>query len=211
MADAHVEVVHHHAEVVGRHAVGAQQDEVVQLAVGDLDAALDEVVPRHRAVVGIAKAQDRFHIRRRRLPLRILRPPAAVVTRFLATRALRLAHGVELLFAGVAPVGVAALDELLRHLGVARKTLHLVERALVPIEAEPAHAVHDGVDGSLRRTLDVRILDAQDESAAVLARIGPRIQRRASAADVKVAGRAGGEAGADGSVHGGAEAEKASF
>ena len=202
MADAHVEVVHHHAKVVGRHAVGAQQDEVVQLGIGDLDAALDQVVPGDDAVVGIAEAQDGLDVGRRRFPLRVLRPPAAVVARLETLRTLRLAHGVEFLLAGIAPIGVAALDELLRHLGVALQALHLVERAFVPVETEPAHAVEDGVDGGLRRALDVGVLDAQDESAAVLARVGPGIQRRAGAADVEIAGRTGGEAGADGSVHG---------
>ena len=43
--DPHVEVVDDDAEVVGRRAVGARDDEVVELGVGDLDAALDAVVP----------------------------------------------------------------------------------------------------------------------------------------------------------------------
>jgi hypothetical protein len=200
--DGHVEVVHHHAEIVGRHAVGAQQHEIVQFAVGDLDAALDQVVPGHDAVVRVAKAQDRPDVGRRRPARGILRPPAAVVARLEAGRALRLAHGVQFFLARIAPVGMAALDELIRHFGVALQTLHLVERAGIPAQPEPAHAVEDGVDGSLGRALDVGVLDAQDEAAAMLARIGPGIQRRAGAADMEVAGGAGGEAGADGSVHG---------
>ena len=35
--DAHVEVVDDDAEVVGRRAVGARDDQVVELVVGDLD------------------------------------------------------------------------------------------------------------------------------------------------------------------------------
>jgi hypothetical protein len=51
VGDAHVPVVDHDAEVVGRRAVGAGDDQVVQLGVGDLDAALDQVVPGDDAVL----------------------------------------------------------------------------------------------------------------------------------------------------------------
>jgi hypothetical protein len=45
VGDAHVPVVDDDAEVVGRRAVGARDDEVVELGIADLDAALDLVVP----------------------------------------------------------------------------------------------------------------------------------------------------------------------
>ena len=40
----HVVVVHHDGVQVGRRAVAAQDDHVVQLGVGDADLALDQVV-----------------------------------------------------------------------------------------------------------------------------------------------------------------------
>ena len=48
-----------------------------------------------------------------------------------------------------------------------------------------------------RGALQVGVLDAQDERAAVLARVGPGKQRGAGAADMQVAGGAGSETGAD--------------
>src|SRR3546814_12920218 len=45
VGDLHVEVVDDHGEVVGRIAVGTEDRQVVELAVGDLDPALDLVVP----------------------------------------------------------------------------------------------------------------------------------------------------------------------
>ena len=53
---AHVDVVDHHAEVIGRHAVGAQQDEVLDLGVGELDAAEDGVLECGAAAFGYGEA-----------------------------------------------------------------------------------------------------------------------------------------------------------
>jgi hypothetical protein len=53
--DAHVPVIDDDAEIVGRRAVGARDDQVVEFAVGDLDAPLDEVIPGDHAVVGLLK------------------------------------------------------------------------------------------------------------------------------------------------------------
>src|SRR5690625_1772338 len=41
----HVPVIHHHAEVVGRCAIRAGDDQIIQLLIGDGDGALDEVIP----------------------------------------------------------------------------------------------------------------------------------------------------------------------
>ncbi len=57
--DAHVDVVDDDAEVVGRRAVAARDDEVVELGVGDLDAALDLVVPGDGARERILEADHR--------------------------------------------------------------------------------------------------------------------------------------------------------
>ena len=70
-------------------------------------------------------------------------------------------------------------------------------RPLVPVEAEPAQAVHDSRDHLPRRTFGVGVLDAQHERAAVPAGIQPVEQRRAGAADVQVAGGRRGKADAD--------------
>ena len=90
----------------------------------------------------------------------------------------------------VAAIGVAALEQLVRDLGVARPELRLVIFVAVPIEAEPAHPVEDRVDRLLGRAGLVGVLDAQQEFAAVVAGEQPVEQRRARAADVQEAGRA---------------------
>ena len=95
-------------------------------------------------------------------------------------------------------VGLALAEPLLDHFAVTRIALGLVEGPFVRVEAEPFHAVQDRLDRFGRGALAVGVLDAQDERAAVAARVQPAEKRRAHAADVQEAGRAGGESGADG-------------
>jgi hypothetical protein len=64
-------------------------------------------------------------------------------------------------------------------------------------QAQPLHAVENGLHGFRRRAGDIGVLDAQDEGAAMATGVGPGEQRGAGAADVQVTGGAGGETGAD--------------
>jgi hypothetical protein len=107
--DAHVEVIDDDAEVVGRRAIGAGDDQVVEFGVGDFDPPLDQVVPGDDAVARIAEANRRRDAgRRRRQDLARLRPPAAVIARFEALRTLLLAQAIEFFGRHVAVVGVPA-------------------------------------------------------------------------------------------------------
>ena len=95
--DLHVQIVDDNAEVVGGRAVAAGDDQVVELVVGDLDAALHLVVPGDNSRKRILESHDRSDPRRRMLSrFQILRPPAAVVARLFAARALLGAQRVEL-------------------------------------------------------------------------------------------------------------------
>src|SRR5580704_7835760 len=58
-------------------------------------------------------------------------------------------------------------------------------RALVPVKPEPREAVVDDVEKRLAVAFLVRVLDAQDEHAAGMARIKPVKQRGARTADVE--------------------------
>ena len=65
------------------------------------------------------------------------------------------------------------------------------ERAFVPVQAEPAQAVEDDVDGFLGVARGVGVLDAQDERAAGVAGVEPVEQGGARAADVQKTGGTG--------------------
>src|SRR5258706_2661134 len=192
--DVHVEVVHHDAEVVGRHAVGAQQHEVVELLVRKADRPFHQVVPADLALLRRLEADYR-----RPVAIAETHADRPIVAGLFASSELLLSQLVERILGHVVAIGVARSDELLGDFLVAREALHLEEGPLVPVEAEPLHALEDRVDRLLGRALEVGVLDAQDEFSAVPARIGPAEQRRARAADVQEAGRAGREAGA--SIH----------
>src|SRR5690606_37163872 len=197
VGDAHVHVVHHHREVVGGMAVGAEDHQVVELAVGDLDPALDLVVPGHRALQRVAETDDAVRVVAVR-QAGVAR--GAVVARLLARGHRPLAHRLELFLRLVGVVRVAGGDQLLGDLAVTVQALGLVDRTLVVVEPEPVHRLQDGVDRGLGAALAVRVLDPEDELAATAARLQPAVQRGAGTADVQVTGGAGGEAGAAGGV-----------
>jgi len=113
------------------------------------------------------------------------------------SRELRLAHRIELLLRAVVPVRVPLREEPVGDLAIAGEALHLEEGALGIVEPEPLHGIEDRLNRLLRRAFEVRVLDAQHESAPVALRIRPVEERGAGAAEVEVAGGARREARAD--------------
>ena len=98
---AHIVVVDHHAKVIGWTAVGAQDDQVVQLAVGNLDLALNGINDHALALNRAFEADNGIHACR--CLSRVAIAPGAVVA------CARGAHGVQLLTATVTAIGVASL------------------------------------------------------------------------------------------------------
>ena len=133
------------------------------------------------------------------------RAAGAVVAPGAAGLLRRVALRFQLFRRAVAVVRAALRDEARRHraiaiepLGLKVRTVRAADlRALVPVETEPAQAVENALDHVRRRALDVGVLDAQDEDAAVPAREEPVEERGAGAADVQVAGGRRSEADAD--------------
>ena len=206
VGDAHVDVVHHHREVVGRMAVRAEDHQVVQLAVGDLDQALDLVVPHHRAVQRVLQPDHPVGVVAARfvqLRLAAALAPGAVVARLLALLHRRRAHGIQFFPGLVGAVGLAGCEQVVGHFAIPLQPVGLVERALVIIQAQPVHRLQDRVDRGLGAALAVGVLDPQHELPAVAACGQPAVQRGAGAADMQVAGGAGGKTGADGHGDGG--------
>lgn len=70
----------------------------------------------------------------------------------------------------------------------------------IPVEAQPAQTVQDGVDRRLGGAGTIGILDAQEELPAMVSCEKPVEQRRAGAADMQETRRRRREAGADGVV-----------
>ena len=192
MGDAHVVVVHHHRQHVGRRAICAQQDVVVDLFVSDRHAALNLILDRRFAVLGHLQADGKG--RALLVGSRLAVAPAAVIAHRLLVGALLCAHRLELFGRGVAFVGVPMGEKNVRDFGVPLGPLRLEHRLLVKGEAEPVEPFDDLVDRVLRGALRVGILDPQQRLAAVVAGVEPVEQRGARAAEMQVAGRRWGEA-----------------
>jgi hypothetical protein len=144
---AHVVVVDHHGEHVGRVTVGAQQHEVVEILVLPCDAALDLIVDHGFAGLRRLEADHRLDAGRRLG--RIAVAPAAVVAHGAAFGLGGLAHLRQFLGRGVAAVGLAGGEQLLGDLAMSGCILELIDRVAVPIDAEPFQAVENRADRRL--------------------------------------------------------------
>ena len=201
VGDIHFVIVDDDREIVGRGAVRAQDDQVVELLVLDRYLAHHMVADRRRAFARRLEADRRKHAGRGLG--RVAVAPGAVI----ADRALLglgpLAHRLQFCRRAVAAIGAASGEQTLRDLGVMRGAGELVDDVAVPLDTEPGEAVDDGL-GCLRgRALAVGILDAQAERAAVplkpmVAREQPVEEGCARAADVQEPGRRGGKTNGDG-------------
>ena len=199
MGDAHVHVVDHHAEVVGRRAVGTGDHQIIQLGVADGDIALDQIVD-HRVAVQRRGETDHRIDPGRRLRQRLARhgPPGAVVLRFFAFGARRLAHRLHVLGARIAAIGLAFVDQAVDDFSIAIEALGLIIDVAVVLEIQPRHGIENGLHGFVGGAFAIRILDAQHEVAAARLGVQPGIKRGACAPDVQVAGGRWGETGDNG-------------
>ncbi len=157
VGDAHVEIVDHDRQHVRRRSVGAEQDEVVDLLVGDRDPPLDQVVD-HR--VALLRSLDADHIGLVFRPVRAVAPVTIDAER-LALRLGRLARRRQLLLGHVAAIGGAHVQQLMGDLGMALLELRLEIGFAVAADAEPLQPIEDCVDRFLGRANLVRILDPQ--------------------------------------------------
>ena len=138
-----------------------------------------------------------FSTRRRALVARDARGSGPTYFGGLPLFERRLAIGLELLGRTEAVVrlpgrqqlhGVRAID--VQPLGLpVRPVFAAGLDALAPLEPHPPQIVEDRLLRLARRPLDVGVLDAQDERAALTAREQPVEQRRARVADVQLPGR----------------------
>ena len=189
----HADVVHHHRQVVQRRAVRPQQRQVLDVLGDALLLAVDVVEKTHHGVVGHPEA----HHKRppfRRQPVRLgpgEAPGERVEAPLPALRLLLPALHLELLRRREAAVREPPLEQAERRLPVQRDPLRLHVGALVPVEAEPAETIQDALGHLRRGTLQVGVLDAQDEGSMMLAGKQPAEERGPGATHVQVAGGGG--------------------
>ncbi len=195
VGDLHRDVVRDDGEVVDRRTVGAEDDEVIEVATLPGDPAVNRIHPRD-LLVGRREADRVRHPGRLptrgflgremdRLPVEAERPTA---------RLDRSALGVEFGGGEVVLVGQPLRQQRFGVGTVPGAILALKERPLVPGDAEPAHAVKNHLRVRVGAALLVGVLDPQHEGAAGPLGEEPVEERRPGPADVEVAGGGGGEA-----------------
>ena len=180
---AHVVVVDHHGQHVGGRPVGAQQHEVVEVAVRPGDGALHGIVQRRLTVLRGLEAD--YGLDAGGGLGRVAVTPASVVARRPAFFPGEVAHLLELGRRGIAMIGPALGQQACGRFAMTLHPLGLIDHVTVPIEPEPRQSVDDGVDGRCRGALAVRVLDPQQHLAAAPPRIEPVEQRRPGAADMQ--------------------------
>jgi hypothetical protein len=135
MGDAHVEIVDHDREHIGRRAVGPQQHHVVELLVGEAHIALHDVV--HDGLAGLRRLEPDNERRARRRFARIAVAPASVVAHGLAGGALLRAHLFEFLRGREAAIGFAFREQLFGDLAMPAGAGELIDGLAVPVEPQP--------------------------------------------------------------------------
>src|SRR5262249_23385768 len=150
---------HRDREVVEDRPVPPGDHEVVGRLVREADLTADLVHDDRFATVGDAQADRR----------------TGIVTRLAAVAAvavLLLPRG-HVVAGGSVSVRSARLEQLVERLAVAVGALALADRALVPVELEPAQGVEDLLDVLRGRALAVGVLDAEHHLSPTAAREEP--------------------------------------
>ena len=220
----HLGVIHHHAEVVGGHAdlagavAGAGDDPVVQAVGREAGVALDEVADHDVPTHGHAEA-DGGGLAGIMAGLGAAFPgvQAPVVLEDLARLLYSRTAESQSFPVTAAAVGQALVQQVLDAGPIAVHALHLAvgavgsgpgagiphHRALIPVQAAPGHAFLDDADVVVGAAGEVRVLDAQDEAAAVSPGEEPAEEGSTDPPDVEHAGGRWGKAGDDRAGHGG--------
>jgi len=187
VGDAHVVVVHHHGVQVGGRAVAAQDDHVVQFGVADAHFALHQIVHHRFALARGAQADDEGGAGGCLGGVAVA--PGAVDAQAAALGLGLFAQEVQFGRGQEAAIAVAGGEHLLRDLGMAGLPGGLEDGGLVGFQAQPGQPVQDHVGCRRGAAFAVGILDAQQESAAVVP--GKKIveQRSTRPPDMQQAGR----------------------
>ena len=191
VGDAHVMVVDDHGEIVGGVSIAPHDDEIVEILIGEHDAALHLIIDDGLALARGLQADYVWRISG--CFFRIAVAPGAADGERALFCLRRLAHIVEFGRREVTAIGVSVLKQLVGDRAVAMGLRELRDGLTVPIKLQPFETIDDGSNGFRTVALAVRILDAQKKGAAAPFGIKPIEQCRACAANVQKAGWRRGE------------------
>ena len=175
VADPHVDIIGHHAQVIGRGAVGTQQHDI-------FDFIIRELHPSQHCIIEICASCFR-HGKADCGRLPCSSAPGRLFTWHSTTDAFifcrtpisqrRGTLPLQLLLRAEAVVCMSGRDQPRRSLPVQIHPLRLKIRTLIPIQSQPAHAPQDALHHLARGALDIRVLNTQNECPMVMSREQP--------------------------------------
>jgi hypothetical protein len=196
VADANVDVVGAGGEMVGGHAIAAEEGEIFDVGGGFGLRAVDSVgemnlvagFARHTEAEGkrIASGGATIAFGAGKIGHAGIEEPSALGAGFFAVA------GVG---GGEVAVGETFFKDRPGDFAMEVEALGLLV-FLVPTEVEPAQAVEYGGDGGVGVALDVGIVETEDHGAIVMAGIEPVKDKGAGATDVEKSGGGGRKANA---------------
>ena len=147
MRNFHIPVVNHDAEVVGRRTVSTADDQIVQLLIAEFNRAADLIVKNHRAFLWVSETH---HARLVGSMMLMAMAAAAVITRFFTFCHLLFTQRLKTLFGAVAFIRRTRFKHFIDNRVITIETFGLEIRALIPLQAQPVHAIHNCFDGFRR-------------------------------------------------------------
>ncbi len=174
MRDSHVDVVHHHAQLVRRAAMRlpilgrTQQNKILDLIAGHFARTKDRILKMSDRAERNAKANRRILHAQSRLAFtaRAASDPARALLFFRVLCFLNRITARIFLRRAIAKIGRARCGQLQRRFTVQIQALRLKVRSFVPVDTQPSQAVQDALHQFRAIAFDVRILDAQHHGAA---------------------------------------------
>ena len=200
MSNVHKRIVDNYSIVIGRDAIGFNDNEITDIIGIKNYIATNHVANENLLVGRNAEANGRFAAFSFKLSNLLFCQMTAFahITRHFAFFDQALTFFLQLLIGAVAIVSLAFSQQLVSIFFVDIKTFHLMIRsvraaninALIPVHTQPLQSSLDIFLGFRGRTLTVGILDTQNQLAAGFA--GQQIveQRTARTTDMERAGRA---------------------
>ena len=186
MRDAHIMIIDHHSEHICRAAIGAQQDEIIDLTRFQSDLALNMVGNGDFIIVRCPQPDRERGIWRRGIaavtPWRAVRGEQliglgeqGVFLRFAEVVSLGgltfgvagIASRLQFFWGGIAPERLASGDHLMCALGVPVGIFTLKNRRFIGRKAEPGHAVQDGLRRFIGGACLIGIFNAEQKFAAM--------------------------------------------
>jgi hypothetical protein len=188
--DCHRDVVRHDGEIIDRSLVGAEDDKVLDVLVGERNPVVNHVVPLGGSF-GHAEA-DHVRLTGRYPPFDLgpIEPVASTVIPECFLARFRFAPArVELRRRAEASVRRADFEQSPRVCLMPPYVCALINDVAIPMESEPFESLENRAGAVVGAARLVSVLDAQQELATELARIQPVVERSACSAHVQKPGR----------------------